>query len=106
MTVVVSSELRSTSDTYNGFDPPLVETPAFGTPCRPEITRGFFSNLHRGTVVEVADGGSARFWIEFELGKFLFPLLEDNLDLLEPAIVQAAQQVFGIEFVQGCHWIP
>lgn len=104
VTVVVSSESRSTSDTYNGFDAPLVKTPLFGEPCDSECNTGYFSNLHTGSVIEVPEAGAARFWIEFELGKFLFPQITDYLKMLSPPIVNEAERIFGIEFVQGCHW--
>lgn len=104
MTVVVSSINRSTSDTYNGFDPPLIETPQFGTPSNADCSTGYFSNLHNGTVIEVQDAGTSRFWIEFELGKFLFPPIVDQLDLLSPTIVDEAKRIFQMDFVQGCHW--
>ena len=56
-------------------------------------------------VIKVPGAGCARFWIEFALGKFLFPEIQgDNLELLNPAIAGEAEQIFGAEFVQGCHW--
>jgi hypothetical protein len=103
-TIVVSSMLRSTSDTYNGFAPPPIEMPMFGTPCETPADVGYFSNMHTGGLIKVPGAGSARFWIEFELGSFVFPPIHDHLNLLAPEIVQEAERIFGIEFVQGLHW--
>jgi hypothetical protein len=109
MTIVVSSWLRSTSDTYNGFDLPLVDVPQFGEPISAASSKsasdvGYFSNMHTGTLIEVAGAGAARFTIEFELGKFLFPPLTDHLELLAPEIVRQAEQTFATQFAQGLHW--
>lgn len=103
--IVVSSEVRSMSDTYNGFEPPLIQMPQFGAVSARHSPIGYFSNLHNGSIVEVEDAGSARFWIEFELGKFLFPPFDCSLELLNPNVVAMIERVFGVSFVQGCHWL-
>jgi hypothetical protein len=100
----VSSRLRSTSDPHDevGEWPGV---PFFGDPCEAVIERGIFCNPHTMEVIEVAGGGCARFWVEFELGKWLFPAFErGDLELLDPAIVAGAERLFGIGFAQGCNW--
>ena len=76
----------------------------FGRPCSPKSRRGIFHNPHTRKTIEVRKAGCARFWIEFEYGNMLFPAIESSLELLAPAIVQAARKEFGVGFVQGCHW--
>lgn len=60
---------------------------------------GVFANPWTGEDVEVADAASAQFWVEFEVGKGLAPRSVGDLN---PAIVDAARRVFGVEFGQGC----
>jgi hypothetical protein len=56
-------------------------------------------------VIEVAGAGCARFWVEFELGKSLFPPFDrGDLEFLDPGIVAGAERLFGVGFAQGCHW--
>ena len=76
----------------------------FGEPCNPKARMGVFTHPETLQAIEVPNAGCARFWIEFEFGKMLFPKIKDKLDLFAPSIVKAAQESFGIGFVQGCHW--
>jgi hypothetical protein len=83
----------------------LGKVPGYNTPCLEPPNVGYFTDIHTFKPIEVPEGGYARFWIQFELGKFLFPEIRNgNLDLLNPLVVAEAEKVFGIEFVQGCHW--
>jgi hypothetical protein len=68
------------------------------------VTDGYFHNPHTMEIIKVPQAGCSRFWIQFELGKFLCPAVNNSLELLNPAIVKEAKNVFGIEFVQGCYW--
>ena len=76
----------------------------FGQPCSPKDRLGIYHNPNTLEVIEVPNAGCARFWIEFEYGKMLFPAIEDRLDLIEPKIVEVAETDFGIKLVQGCRW--
>jgi hypothetical protein len=101
VTCFVSSRLRSTSDDHDE-SPDVV---SYGEPCNKPVKTGIFSNPDNLELIEVPDAGSARFWVEFELGKSLFPeITGGNLNLLNPPIVEAARTVFGVPFVQGCCW--
>jgi hypothetical protein len=75
--------------------------PNFGETCKSESTIGIFSHPWTGALIEVPDGGCARFWIEFEFGKFLVPKMSDSLDVLRPAMVGQIEDCFGTRFVQG-----
>jgi hypothetical protein len=104
VTCFVSSALRSTSD-YHDESGPRENVVRYRKLCPETATVGVFSNPHNLEIIDVPHAGSARFWIQFELGKFLFPNIKGgNLELLNPAIVDVATQVFGIPFVQGCYW--
>ncbi len=97
------AEVVSTSD-WHDEAPTQHEVEFFGRPCGPKQRLGIFHNPDTLEVIEVPNAGCARFWIEFEFGKMLFPRIEDHLDLIEPRIVEVAETAFGIKFVQGCHW--
>ena len=104
VTCFVSSALCSTSDWHDDLrGEPTV--PFYGEPCDKEEPMGFFSDPHSGRGINIAGAGCARFWIQFELGKFLFPQLKnDDLSILHPTVVKEARRTFGIPFVQGCSW--
>jgi hypothetical protein len=76
----------------------------FGRPCSSEDRQGIFHNPNTLEVIEVPKAGCARFWIEFEYGKMLFPAIKDSLELIDHSIVRAAEKDFESKFVQGCHW--
>ncbi len=97
------AEVVSTSDWHD--DVPIKrKVDFFGQPCSSKDRLGIYHNPNTLEVIEVRKAGCARFWIEFEYGKMLFPRIEDRLDLMEPRIVEVAEKDFGINFVQGCHW--
>jgi hypothetical protein len=77
----------------------------FRDPCDPAQTEGIFINHKTGETIFLPGAGCARFWIEFAFGKWLFPEMKGNdLDLLRPHVVDAAQKAFSVRFAQGCHW--
>jgi hypothetical protein len=75
----------------------------FGHICSAANRTGFFSNPKTMELIRVTGAGCARFWIEFAFGKWLFPK-DDSLDLLPANVVDAAQQIFRVRYLQGCHW--
>ena len=97
------AEVVSTSDRHDEF-PSKRQVEFFGRPCSSENRLGIFHNPNTGEVIEVPNAGCARYWIEFEYGKMLFPPIKDSLEIIEPSIVHAAEKDFGSRFVQGCHW--
>jgi hypothetical protein len=97
------AEVVSTSDYHEEFRIKR-KVELFGRPCSSENRLGIFHNPNTGEVIEVPNAGCARYWIEFEYGKMLFPPIEDNLEIIEPSIVHAAEKEFGSKFVQGCQW--
>ena len=104
VTCYVSSVLRSTSDSH---EEAMTDRRAvgYGELFMSGDMSGIFCDPRSGEPIEVSEAGAARFWIEFELGKFLFPDIENGkLELLNPEIVEAAKMHFGVGFVQGCCW--
>ena len=79
--------------------------PFFDDPCLPTDRTGVFQNAEGDKIIEVPNAGCACFWIQVEYGKWLFPKIENSLEIIEPSIVASARQCFGTKFVQGCHWI-
>jgi hypothetical protein len=71
--------------------------------CRaPEKRNGIFRNPKTGAAIEVQNAACARFWIEFQFGKWLFPKIGDSLDLLRPSILAVASDIFRTSLAQGC----
>jgi len=103
VTCYVTSQLRSTSDPHEtltlGEKLNLYRSIFTGDP-----GDGYFIHPHTMDVIKVPNAGCSRFWVQFELGKFLCPEIGSTLELLNPVIVRNAEEVFGIKFVQGCHW--
>ncbi|MDZ4779210.1 MAG: hypothetical protein SGJ19_03050 [Planctomycetia bacterium] len=105
VTCRVSSTLCSTSHDVS-VDATSRGTAPYGTPVDQSSLIGFFANPHTGRCIEVANAGSARFWIEFQFGKFLFPAFDDDsLVIVNPVIVSAAERCFRTSFAQGCFWV-
>lgn len=66
---------------------------------------GLFINPQTGETIEVREAGRARFWVEFNFDKWLFPKIVNNrLDVLPQSIVMAAEQTFEVAFSQDCNW--
>lgn len=104
VTVFVSSTLRSTSNFHEECGANR-EVPFFGERCEDPASMGVFNHPESLELIEIPEAGAARFWIQFELGKFLFPEIKaGNLALLNPDVVKLAESIFGIRFVQGCFW--
>jgi len=77
----------------------------FGHDCTEAESLGVFLHPETAEVIEVQDAGCARFWIEFELGKWLRPeIVVGNLALLHPQLVELGRSCFQTPFVQGCIW--
>lgn len=77
----------------------------YDQPCDEPAPLGYFTDPTSKETIEVPGAGRAQFWIEFELGKWLFPeAIDGNLELLNPAIVRWAESEFGVPFAQGCHY--
>jgi hypothetical protein len=89
-----------TGDWRGEFDGVMPEF-TFGDPNSPIQSTGVFTQPWTGERVEVADAGSARFWIEFEFGKWLLPKVSDSFDVLRPELMTAIQSCFGTRFVQA-----
>lgn len=100
----VSPAPVSTSSWDSEAGPNVRNVPAFGEPCMGRATVGIFPNPWTGEVIEVQNAGCARFWIEFEFGKFLYPEIQDNLEVLKSSLVHVAMDCFHIEFNQGCRF--
>ncbi len=79
------------------------ERPRFGEVCAPHNTTGLFSHPVTNQVIEVPNAGCARFWVEFEFGKWLLPKIENSLEILDPTIARLATGTLGVTFVQGFH---
>lgn len=104
VTCYAYSEPRSTSDLHEKPSENRKALP-YGRPCLEMGEYGYFTNPHTLATIEVPGAACARFWIQFELGKFLFPEIPSgSLDLLNPLIVHEAKNIFETEFLQGCYW--
>lgn len=98
-------DVVSTSDWHDEAPFPVKhKVKLFGKPCSPENRLGIFHNPNTLEIIEVQNAGCARFWIEFESGKMLFPPIEKSLVPIESSISDVAESIFGTQFVQGCRW--
>jgi hypothetical protein len=104
----VRCDLRPEAVSTSAWDvevgPNTRNVPTFGSTATGAIRNGVFPNPWTGELIEVADAGCARFWIEFEFGRFVYPKMTDSLDVMSPAIVSGAEQSFQTEFAQGCRF--
>lgn len=95
--------LVSTSDphdiTLSGTD-----VPEFDVPCGPEYSIGVYQHPHTLSRILVPGTGCSHFWIEFEFGNSLVPVIDDDLQIMDPQIVDVARFFFNTDFVQGCRW--
>lgn len=104
VTCIVHSQPRSTSNLHETPGVQLKAIP-YGHACTEIPDRGYFTNPYTLEIIEVPGAACASFWIQFELGKFLFPeITDDSLELLNPVIVEEAKSAFQMRFVQGCYW--
>jgi len=104
----VSCERRPVAVSTSAWDseagPNTRDIPEFGSVCKNKIRNGIFPNPWTGDVIEVANAGCARFWIEFEFGKFIYPKITDSLEVLSLPIVLGVEQCFRTKFAQGCRF--
>ncbi|MGA1984317.1 MAG: hypothetical protein ABSG84_17850 [Acidobacteriaceae bacterium] len=61
-----------------------------------------FENPWNHEPIQTGALGGVRFWIEFGIGSYLMPKVRETLDVLDPRMVAAANDVFGVKFDQGC----
>jgi hypothetical protein len=100
----VTAVPHSTSSLYDD-DLNSAQLVPYDRPCPEPIPFGYFTDPTTRNTIEVPDAGRARFWIEFELGKFLIPKVTNgNLSLLNPQIIAWAESQFGVPFTHGCHY--
>jgi hypothetical protein len=98
----ICAQPRSTSSVYDD-DETSGRLTQFRAPSPKPAPCGYFTDPTSGATVEVTNAGRARFWIEIELGKWLFPVTKDNnLEILNPTLLDTTNSIFGTSFVQGC----
>lgn len=105
---IVRCEIRPEAVSTSAWDveagPDTRDVPAFGSACACAVRTGIFPNPWTGEVIEVANAGCARFWIEFEFSKFIYPEITDSFEVLSPLLVSGAEQCFRTKFAQGCRF--
>lgn len=100
----VRAQVVSMSDWHEEIAPKPENVAPFDSPCRGENGKRFFHDPYTSEVIELSGAGCSRFWIEFECGKWLVPKIDNNLEVLAIPIVEAARELFRVDFVQGCRW--
>ncbi len=63
---------------------------------------GIFKNPWNDADIETSGPAWARITVECGRGHWLWPIINDHLDILDTRLVDAATRAFGIEFTQGC----
>jgi hypothetical protein len=66
------------------------------------VEQGIFKNPWNDADIATSGLAWARFTVEFGVGNWLWPMITDHLDILDPRLVDIATRAFGIEFTQGC----
>ena len=84
-------------------EPGVREGIQFGFPCDAGNKALLLSYPPSRKVFRRASTGCARFWIEFEFGRWLLPRIDGFLEILDPSIVIAAEKHFRLAFEQGFH---
>jgi hypothetical protein len=79
------------------------EIPSFGEACTALRGTALFRHPATEELIEVTDAGCARFWVEFEFGKWLLPHIGSSLEILDPTITELATVSFALPFAQGFH---
>jgi hypothetical protein len=104
----VSCNIRPIPVSTSAWDveagPNVRNVPLFGSIWNGGSRTGIFPNAWTGEVIEVPQAGSARFWIEFEFGRFLYPSIGKSLDVLDPRLVKKVEECFQTKFAQGCRF--
>jgi hypothetical protein len=78
--------------------------PRFDEDCSVDEREGIFVHPESGAI-RIPNAGCATFWIEFKLGKFIFPRLRNGgVNVLDESIVTLARKAFNCDFVQACDW--
>ena len=73
--------------------------------CKCDITPdepGIFENPWNRKPIQTSGLACASFWIQIAPGDYLMPMVTDSLEILDTRLVAAANDIFGIEFTQGC----
>jgi hypothetical protein len=63
---------------------------------------GIFENPWNRKPIQTSGLACASFWIQIGPGDYLMPMVTDSLEILDTRLVAAANDIFGIEFTQGC----
>ena len=79
------------------------EIPSFGEACRAQRGTALLRHPVTDELSEVTDAGCARFWAEFEFGKWLLPHIGNSLEIRDPTISELATESFALRFAQGFH---
>ena len=98
----VRCELRPEPVITSAWDleagPNIRNVPLFASACKGKNATGIFPNPWTGDVIEVPGAGCARFWIEFEFGKFIYPDVTSSFDLFKPSIISKIEGCFETKF--------
>ena len=76
---------------------------AFGCKCDLNLNDpATFENPWNKQPISTSGPACARFWIEFGIGDWLMPMITDSLEILDARLVNLANNIFSVEFTQGC----
>ncbi|HTW47024.1 MAG TPA: hypothetical protein VMD92_03685 [Acidobacteriaceae bacterium] len=92
------------SEVWNEAEREARRLPDFGAPCGSAGGPGYFTHPSSGNTIEVPGAGCARFWIEFEFGKFIFPRMKHGVDSIAKPLLSSAEESFGVRWAQGCRY--
>jgi hypothetical protein len=86
--------------------PPSVRLPIYDEDCKDDKCDGFFEHPDSAQIIRIPNAGCARFWISFELGKWIWPEPVGNSPGgLDPRLISLAAEAFATDFVEAYDWI-
>jgi hypothetical protein len=86
--------------------PPGISESIYDEDCEESETDGFFQHPELPSVVRIPNARCARFWIEFEYGKWIWPKLAGNIfKRLNPTVNEATTRIFATNFDEACDWV-
>ena len=78
----------------------------FGDPAETLPSSGTFTHPISRHNIEIPLAGCARFWVSFDFGEWLLSYMPEDFDLLDPALIRATEDHFGVKMTQVGRALP
>jgi hypothetical protein len=78
----------------------------FREPAEEPLSVSVFTHPLSSRNLEIPNAGSARFWLGFDFGEWVVPHLPEDFSLLNPALVELAEEHFGVKMSEAGLALP